>query len=315
MKILIPPIKCQGIKSKLVKWIDETRQWDNKGVWIEPFMGSGVVGFNLKPRKALFCDMNPHLISFYQGINNGAITPIVVREFLESEGSKLVKEGADYYYEVRKRFNTEKSPLDFLFLNRACFNGLIRFNRKGEFNVPFGHKPERFSKAYITKIVNQVTWVAKRASLSDWTFLRQDFRGTLSCATEADFIYCDPPYAGRHTDYFNTWDETHEKSLYESLKATQARFILSTWHSNEHRENSAISTFWSEFNVITRAHFYHVGAKESNRKPMLEALVTNFEPAAPESRKAAGQSDTYETEPIQLKFIHNRSNRTYANKR
>ena len=314
MKILIPPIKCQGIKSKLVKWIDETLQWDNKGIWIEPFMGSGVVGFNLKPRQALFCDTNPHLISFYQGINNRTINPIVVREFLESEGTKLAKHGADYYYEVRKRFNIEKSPLDFLFLNRACFNGLIRFNRKGEFNVPFGHKPERFSKAYITKIVNQVDWVAKRASLSDWTFLHQDFRVTLSRATETDFIYCDPPYAGRHTDYFNTWDETHEKSLYESLKSTQARFILSTWHSNEHRENLAIPTFWSEFNVITREHFYHVGAKESNRKPMLEALVTNFEPAAPESRKTAGQSDTYETEPIQLKLIHNRS-KTYANKR
>ena len=315
MKVFIPPIKCQGIKSKLVTWIAETLQWDNKGVWIEPFMGSGVVGFNLKPNKALFCDTNPHLISFYQGINNGTINPIVVREFLEAEGKKLAKHGADYYYEVRKRFNKENSPLDFLFLNRACFNGLIRFNRKGQFNVPFGHKPERFSKAYITKIVNQVEWVAKRASLSDWTFLHQDFRITLSRATEADFIYCDPPYAGRHTDYFNTWDETHEKSLYQDLKTTKAQFILSTWHSNEHRENPAIPTLWSEFNVITREHFYHVGAKESNRKPMLEALVTNFEPAVPESRKTARQSNDYEAAALQLKFIHNRSNKTYANGR
>ena len=104
------------------------------------------------------------------------------------------------------------------------------------------------------------------------------------------------------------------QTSYETLKATQARFVLSTWHSNQHRENPAISTFWSEFNVITREHFYHVGAKESNRKPMLEALVTNFEPAAPESRKTAGQSHTYETEPIQLKLIHNKSNKAYASK-
>lgn len=312
MKVLIPPIKCQGIKSKLVTWIAETLQWDSKGVWIEPFMGSGVVGFNLKPNKALFCDTNPHLISFYQGINSGMITPIVVREFLESEGNKLATHGADYYYEVRKRFNAEKSPLDFLFLNRACFNGLIRFNRKGQFNVPFGHKPERFSKAYITKIANQVDWVAKRASLSDWTFLHQDFRITLSRATEADFIYCDPPYAGRHTDYFNTWDETQEKVLYESLKATPARFILSTWHSNEHRDNPAISTLWSDFNVITREHFYHVGAKESNRKPMLEALVTNFEPAAPASRKNASEFDPYAADALQLRFIHEKKQLTYS---
>ena len=119
MKVLIPPIKCQGIKSKLVTWIAETLEWDGKGLWIEPFMGSGVVGFNLKPRKALFCDTNPHLIAFYQGINNETITPIVTREFLESEGSKLAKHGADYYYEVRQRFNTKKSSLDFLFLNRC----------------------------------------------------------------------------------------------------------------------------------------------------------------------------------------------------
>lgn len=277
MKVLIPPIKCQGIKSKLVAWIAETLQWNGDGTWIEPFMGSGVVGFNIKPKRALFCDTNPHLIAFYQGINNGTINPNVTREYLVSEGNKLSKYGADYYYEVRNRFNKYKSPLDFLFLNRACFNGLIRFNRQGEFNVPFGHKPERFSKAYITKIVNQVDWVYKLASISDWTFIQQDYRTTLTGETESDFIYCDPPYAGRHTDYFNSWSRKDEILLYQKLKTTVAQFILSTWHSNEHRENSAIQALWSEFNVITREHFYHVGASESNRKPMLEALVTNFE--------------------------------------
>lgn len=293
MKVLIPPIKCQGIKSKLVTWIADTLQWDGKGLWIEPFMGSGVVGFNIKPHRALFCDTNPHLISFYQGINSGTINPSTTREFLVSEGNKLAKHGADYYYEVRQRFNAQKSPLDFLFLNRACFNGLIRFNKNGKFNVPFGHKPERFSKAYITKIVNQVDWVCKLASLSEWTFLHQDFRPTLSGATETDFIYCDPPYAGRHTDYFNNWNRSHEKSLHQGLKASKARFILSTWHSNEHRENQSILTLWSEFNVITREHFYHVGANESNRKPMLEALITNFEPPAIDATKNINSSEDY----------------------
>ena len=282
MKVLIPPIKCQGIKSKLVTWIEQTMHWECKGVWIEPFMGSGAVGFNLKPHKAIFGDSNPHLINFYQKINEGSINPIVTREFLVSEGKKLEKHGKDYYYEVRHRFNEGKSPLDFLFLNRACFNGLMRFNSKGEFNVPFGHKPKRFSKSYITKIANQVNWVSKLASLSDWTFLHQDFRETISCANEKDFIYCDPPYAGRHTDYFNSWNGTDERILYQILRTTKTPFILSTWHSNQHRENPAIEKLWSEFNILTREHFYHVGANEVNRKPMLEALVTNFEPSITE---------------------------------
>ena len=253
-------------------------EWDGKGTWVEPFMGSGVVGFNVAPPRALFCDTNPHIIGFYRAINDGIIAPWVVKDYLQSEGANLLEHGADYYYEVRNRFNADKSPLDFLFLNRACFNGLIRFNRKGEFNVPFGHKPNRFSKAYITKIANQVGWVADRMTANDWTFVCQDFRETLCQVSKDDFVYCDPPYAGRHTDYFNGWNNFNERALSECLKSTEAKFILSTWHSNRHRSNPNLIELWGEFNLITREHFYHVGAKEVNRKPIIEALVTNFQP-------------------------------------
>ena len=54
--------------------------------------------------------------------------------------------------------------------------------------------------------------------------------------------------------------------------------MLSTWHSNQHRENEFLRTLWSEFTVSTREHFYHVGARETNRKPILEALVMNYTP-------------------------------------
>lgn len=276
MKTLIPPIKCQGIKSKLVGLIVDNLEWDGTGIWIEPFMGSGVVGFNVAPRRGLFCDTNPHIIDFYQAINDGSINPSTVRAHLNYEGEKLSALGADYYYAVRDRFNANRDPLDFLFLNRACFNGIIRFNRKGEFNVPFGHKPTRFSKAYITKIANQVGWVAARMAMNDWAFVCQDFRTTLCQATKNDFIYCDPPYAGRHTDYFNAWSGVSEIALNKCLISTEAKFILSTWHSNQHRKNTSLIDLWGDFNLIVREHFYHVGAREKNRKPILEALVTNF---------------------------------------
>ena len=159
--------------------------------------------------------------------------------------------------------------------------------------MPFGHKPERFSKAYITKIVNQVDWVYKLANINEWTFIQQDYRPTLTGATESDFIYCDPPYAGRHTDYFNSWSREDEIILYEKLNTSEAQFILSTWHSNEHRENSSIQTLWSEFNVIIREHYYHVGANESNRKPMLEALITNFEPPVTEATISTNSTYKY----------------------
>lgn len=240
-------------------------------------MGSGVVGFNIMPANAVFADTNPHLINFYNEIYNGKTDSFIVRKFLESEGKNLSKSGKTCYYEVRDRFNKNGSPLDFLFLNRSCFNGLIRFNRKGEFNVPFGHKPKRFSKAYITKITNQINNVSSVSKEKKWRFVCQDFRETLSGLSENDFVYCDPPYLGRHTDYYDSWDESMEKELFSVLNQVPCRFILSTWHSNRYRKNPFIETLWSKFHILTKEHFYHVGAAENNRNSMLEAFVMNFE--------------------------------------
>ncbi len=276
MKILVPPIKCQGIKTKLVQWIVEHVSLGDTERWIEPFMGSGVVGFNLRPRRAVFSDINPHIINFYKAIQSGNITPASARAFLEREGDLLEKNGESHYYAIRDRFNQNSDPFDFLFLNRASFNGVIRFNRKGRFNVPFGHKPQRFSRAYVTKIVNQIQYVSTAMLHYDWEFVCSDFREVISIARSTDFIYCDPPYVGRHTDYFNSWSETDENDLYQLLSATTAKFILSTWHSNRYRVNTALEKYSEGFHISTREHFYHVGASEENRNAVLEAIVLNY---------------------------------------
>lgn len=279
MKINVPPIKCQGIKSKLVEWIINTISWDRHGIWIEPFCGSGVVGFNVRPKEAIFSDSNPHIINFYEKINTKEIDSKLVRAFLENEGDILQKKGKDYYYEVRSRFNESFNSLDFLFLNRACFNGIIRFNSNGKFNVPFNNKPNRFSKAYITKIVNQVQYVHDLFSNSTYKFYNWDFRRTIALAESNDFVYSDPPYMGRYVDYFNSWKDNDELALFEALNICKCKFILSTWHHNQYRSNPYIESRWSlcDFNVYTKEHFYHVGAKEKNRNSMLEALVTNYD--------------------------------------
>ncbi len=281
MTVNVPPLKCQGIKTKLVEWIKDHTVLEKDGMWIEPFMGSGVVGFNVRPNRAVFADVNRHMVNFYNAIKQGSITAGNAKEFLEAEGALLQKKGEEHYYEVRARFNKEGNPLDLLFLNRACFNGVMRFNRKGEYNVPFGHKPERFAKAYITKITNQIKYVSLSLSQYDWQFVCADFRKTISSARQNDFVYCDPPYIGRHVDYFNSWTEADEQELYELLSATSAKFILSTWHSNQYRSNLAIEKYAYRFTILTREHFYHVGASEKNRNPMLEAIVLNYNPLTP----------------------------------
>jgi DNA adenine methylase len=277
-KILVPPIKCQGIKTKLVPLILSCASSIKIERWIEPFMGSGVVGLNARRPSAVFADLNPHLINFYSAIKEGTITPETARAFLEKEGDRLEKIGEKHYYDIRERFNQCAAPLDFLFLSRACFNGMIRFNSKGKFNVPFCRKPERFARAYITKIVNQIANFREATKHCRWNFTCQEFVKTISEATADDLIYCDPPYLGRHVDYFDSWAENDEQKLFHALSCTKARFILSTWHSNQYRSNHTLETFWKQYHVVTQEHFYHVGAKESNRGAMLEALVMNFVP-------------------------------------
>jgi len=284
-KIYVPPFKTQGIKTKLVPLIKENVLLSDHTVWIEPFMGSGVVGLNIAPQKAVFADLNPHIINFYNKLKCGEITTAIVANYLSEKGPLLAEKGKDFYYFIRDKFNKDFDPLDFLFLNRSCFNGMIRFNSKNGFNIPFGHKPNRFSKAYVTKILNQVKHFEYMIKTNDWIFICQSFEETIKLADKNSFIYCDPPYIGRHVDYYDSWDEEKELRLNKCLTDSQSRFMLSTWKSNKYRSNPYIESIWGDCNMKTKEHFYFVGAKEQNRNAMTEALLTNYPLYKTETKK------------------------------
>jgi DNA adenine methylase len=280
-KIIVPPIKSQGIKTKLLPWILELVP-EISGKWIEPFLGTGVVAFNSNFDEAILNDTNPHIINFYKGIQTKEITAPLMKQHLEQEGELLsvaADRGYEHYRKVRSRFNTgEYSPYDFIFLSRAGFNGMMRFNNKGNWNIPFCKKPDRFAQAYITKITNQVSAVSRIIKPEPaWTFHNKSFAEVISLATKNDIIYCDPPYYGRYVDYYNGWTEQDEELLFTLLSETKAKFILSTWHHNDWRANDMIEKFWNKFNIVTKDHFYHSGGSIENRKTVVEALVCNFD--------------------------------------
>jgi len=275
MKIFVPPIKSQGIKTKMVEWISSNVEEVEFERWVEPFMGTGVVAFNVRPKKALLCDSNPHIIKFYNALKDGEITSGSVKKHLIIEGEKLLKTEGEYYYELRKRFNEEGSSLDFLFLSRSCFNGMMRFNKKGGYNVPFCKKPNRFAQALVTKITNQVENISQIIQSGDYIFKNQDFKTTLKEVKANDLVYSDPPYIGRHVDYFDSWTEEEEILLKNGLLDSKSNFILSTWLSNKYRINDYVFNVWQDFFITTKEHFYHVGGKESNRNAVYEALLSN----------------------------------------
>jgi len=269
----VPPVKCQGIKTKLVPFLARSIAWHGEGRWVEPFAGSGVVAFSIAPPRAILAESNPHIVRLYRGIQSGQITAMRVRGFLQREGAKLAVGGAEYYYEVRSRFNRNRDPLDFLFLNRSCFNGLIRFNKSGLFNVPFGHKPNRFAPAYITKIVNQVDRVSGLLKRTGWEVREADWRETLNDVSPGDFVYADPPYIARFTDYYNQWEDGATNDLLEHLDRISCGYALSTWSHNKYRRNVLLDMAPRGCSVVTEAHFYHLGATETLRNAVEEALI------------------------------------------
>ncbi|MDR3707233.1 MAG: Dam family site-specific DNA-(adenine-N6)-methyltransferase [Capsulimonadaceae bacterium] len=277
MPPIVPPIKCQGIKTKLVNDIKATVQFPIQGKWIEPFCGSCVVVLNVQPQRALLADCNVHIISLYRDIQSGAVTGQMAKAYLSEQGELLRSVGEAHYYAIRDRFNREGSSLDFLFLNRSCFNGVMRFNKKGHFNVPFCRKPDRFAHALVTKITNQITNLALVMRDKDWQFEVANFRDALSRAEPGDVVYADPPYAGRHVDYYNSWSDGDELDLTERLKNLPCQFILSTWIKNVYRENPLIEAHWrsSDYEILSINHFYHVGSSEDLRHSMEEGIITN----------------------------------------
>ena len=276
-QVMVPPIKTQGIKTRLVKFIMDGVELDGSGRWIEPFLGSGAVLFNVAPRNAIASDTNPHIIGLYRSIQDGSTTKHTVRTFLEHEGSRLEKHGASHYYEIRDRFNSCGRPLDFLFLNRSCFNGLVRFNSKGKFNTAFCKKPKRFSKGYVTKIVNQVENASRLLGHNRrWNFEVADWRDAVADICSGDFVYMDPPYHGRTASYYNSWSESDMLDLAAFARKARCKVAISTWYGNAHRQNPDIEKHFAGFGIKKRDHFYHIGPSESLRGSITEAVITNF---------------------------------------
>ncbi|MHC5610249.1 MAG: DNA adenine methylase [Nostoc sp.] len=182
-----PPLKWAGGKRWLVSIVQEI--WDKQEYTrlVEPFVGGMAISLGILPVKASINDINPHLINFYRWLQKGLV--------IELE----LKNDSEYYYTCREEFNnliksgesnSQKAAELFYFLNKQGYNGLCRFNSKGEFNVPFGDY----------KKVNGARDLSQYANIvNNWKFSCGDF--TKVIIQERDFIYADPPYDVEFTKY------------------------------------------------------------------------------------------------------------------
>ena len=180
-----PFLKWAGAKRQLVKVVRRLLP-SGGGRFIEPFVGSGVVFMNTGYRSNLLSDSNRDIISLF------SVLKTKQQDFIDRcrrlFTPKNNSEGK--FYEFREEFNAcadpERRASLFVYLNRHCFNGLCRYNKKGKFNTPFG----RYDRVYFP--AEEMLVFAKK--LQTATLETMDFRRALSQAGKSDIVYCDPPY-------------------------------------------------------------------------------------------------------------------------
>lgn len=187
-----PVVKWAGGKQQLLKQLLQ-RIPDNYNKYIEPFVGGGALFFALKPGTAIISDSNPELMNLYQTIAHD------VERLLEI--LKSFRTDKNSYYNIRS-VNVEKlSKVEraarILYLNRTCFNGLYRVNKKGQFNVPYGdYKNPRI---VLSEELRAASEILKRC-----TPVCADYKDVLAKhAEKGDFVYLDPPYlpVSKYSDF------------------------------------------------------------------------------------------------------------------
>jgi DNA adenine methylase len=193
---LPPPLKWAGGKRWQIPYLKKYWAQECHRRLVEPFCGGLAVTLGLVPSQALLNDVNPHLVSFYRWLKRGFSISI---EMSNDEGR---------FYEHRSRFNellkagkyaTKEAASLFYYLNRTGYNGLCRFNRSGQFNVPFGrYKTINYKRNFGTY----------KQILKTWQFENVPF-DQVSLAPD-DFVYADPPYDVEFTQYSQDgfdWDD------------------------------------------------------------------------------------------------------------
>ena len=276
--MIISPIKIQGKKTKIVPKIMEIADGilnDHPEIdtWVEPFLGSGVVAFNCPGRikKVIVNDINPHIIKFYKGVADGIITPDKIKEVFNTHNQNLLKDGYDYYNQIKDRFNQSFDTMDFLFLTRTGFNGVMRFNNSGKWNVPFCKLNNRLSKNVIDDLASSVDELSRLFKSKEFIFYNKSFEEVIESAPENSIFYCDPPYYGLQVQYFKGWRKEDEIRLNEMLK--DKMFIYSTWLEDGIRENPMINEYWGGYEIEGKKHKYNVAEKAEKRNQVTEGLI------------------------------------------
>lgn len=239
---------------------------------VEPFVGGGAMFFHRRPARALLCDVNPALVDTYTAIRDEVDEVVGHLNVLAS------RHGEGAYYGVRERYNrsagaprAERAAM-FVYLNKTCFNGLHRVNRRGEFNVPEG----RYTNP---RILDEQGLRAASRALAKADIRCQGFDAIVQSARPGDFVYFDPPYApvsatANFTSYaadeFGAREQEKLRDIFRELHRRGCKLMLSN------SDVPLIRDLYSEFRIDVVPAPRAINCRADKRGPVDEVVVRNY---------------------------------------
>lgn len=290
-----PFIKWVCGKSQLIEQLDamlpaDFNNWKNI-TYIEPFVGGGAMLFYMLQRypniqHAIINDINPDLATCYRTVRDNPNQLIESLRDIESAYFALQSEEGrkEFFMAVRDRYNEKNlDPIEnttkFFFLNRTCFNGLYRVNKKGLFNVPFG----KYSNP---TICDPETILKDSGLLQRVEILNGDFEGTFEYAQDNTLFYFDPPYrplsdTSSFNDYakeaFNDAAQIRLKEYCDRVNEAGFKFMLSNSDCKEkNEEDNFFDVLYAAYQIERVLASRSINSNPSKRGKLTEILVRNY---------------------------------------
>ena len=212
---LKPMFKWSGGKGDEIKRFEHHIP-ESYDTYLEPFIGGGAVYFHLEPEKAVITDVHRELVDFYTAISNGKSDEIY--NFLSEHPNEEA-----VYYDVRNNMpitDYVENAKRFYYLRKTCYRGMLRYNKSGKFNIPYGRyktynfellKDERYEKLLKNT----------RVECEDFTWMFENYNSS------DNFMFLDPPYDSKFTDYgYCSFDREDQKRLAECFKKTDIKCLM-----------------------------------------------------------------------------------------
>ncbi len=291
---LKPFVKWVGGKSQLVEQIEKMLPSDGKTVltkYAEPMVGGGALFFNILSKydfeELYISDINAELINAYQSVKNDVDNLIIKLNEMQMTFLPMDENGRKYfYYNVREKFNstvlseetsTEKAA-QFIFLNKTCFNGLYRVNRKGQFNVPMGayKNPSICDDENLRNI---------HEALQNVTIVCGDYSLSKSFIDKDTFVYLDPPYrpisetsafTSYNSESFDDNEQIRLAQFIDEINKLGAKIVLSNSDpKNVNEEDNFFDDLYRNYKINRVEASRAINSKGDKRGKINELLICN----------------------------------------